>query len=55
MRRQRSKRLRALRAKSRTILSGTPIMNRPLDLLSLLLFLMPELFRPEAARLSQIR
>ena len=41
---QRSKRLRALKAESRTILSGTPIMNRPLDLLSLLLFLMPKLF-----------
>ena len=27
------------------MLSGTPIMNRPLDLLSLLLFLMPDLFR----------
>ena len=40
----RAKRLRALKAESRTILSGTPIMNRPLDLLSLLLFLMPKLF-----------
>ena len=41
----RSKRLRRLKSPSRTILSGTPIMNRPLDLLSLLLFLMPGLFR----------
>ena len=41
----RSRHLRRLGARSRTVLSGTPIMNRPLDLLSLLLFLMPDLFR----------
>ena len=41
----RSRHLRRLGARSRTVLSGTPIMNRPLDLLSILLFLMPDLFR----------
>lgn len=43
---KRSKRLRELgeRCASRLVLSGTPIQNDPLDVLSLLAFLMPKLF-----------
>ncbi|KAJ8601373.1 hypothetical protein CTAYLR_005028 [Chrysophaeum taylorii] len=52
---KRSKRLRELgrRCEHRTILSGTPIQNAPLDLLGLLAFLMPSLFDGDLDALSR--
>ncbi|KAJ1450090.1 SNF2 family N-terminal domain-containing protein [Pelagophyceae sp. CCMP2097] len=40
----RTRRLKALKSTSRTILSGTPIQNDTMDVLSLLSYLMPDLF-----------